>query len=105
MLHLDKDRNDIRSEQISLVLKNNILLSFQEAQGDVFEPVRERVRKGNGQIRTKASDYLAYALIDAVVDHYFVILEAIGSTIEALEEELLQDSTMETMHRNPCNER
>lgn len=99
MLHLDENRNKIRSEQVSLVLKNNLLLSFQEAQGDVFKPVRERIRKGNGQIRSKASDYLAYALIDAVVDHYFVILETIGNTIEALEEELLEDSTPDTMHK------
>ena len=98
MLHLDQDGDEIRSEQVSLVLKKNLLISLQEAHGDVFKPVRERIRKGNGQIRTKKSDYLTYALIDAVVDHYFVILEAIGGAIEALEEELLQDSTLKTMH-------
>lgn len=97
MLHLDEDGDEIRSEQVSLVLKNNFLLSFQEARGDVFEPVRERMRKGKGKIRTTGSDYLTYALIDAVVDHYFVILEVIGGSIEALEEELLQDSTPDTM--------
>lgn len=97
MLHLHEDGDEIRSEQVSLVLKNNFLLSFQEARGDVFEPVRERMRKGKGKIRTAGSDYLTYALIDAVVDHYFVILEVIGGSIEALEEELLQDSTPDTM--------
>lgn len=97
MLHLHEDGDEIRSEQVSVVLKNNFLLSFQEARGDVFEHVRERMRKGKGKIRTAGSDYLTYALIDAVVDHYFVILEAIGGSIEALEEELLQDSTPDTM--------
>ncbi len=86
MLHHDAKKNLIASEQISLILKKNVLLSFQESTGDVFEPVRERIRKGKGRIRTGGSDYLAYALIDAIVDNYFVILEKLGERLEILEE-------------------
>ena len=97
MLHIDEETNAIRSEQVSLVLGNNFLISFQEVKEDVFEPVRERIRKGRGRIRKGGCDYLAYALIDAVVDHYFVILEKIGAVIETLEEDLLAEPTVETM--------
>jgi magnesium transporter len=97
MIHVDKETDEIRSEQVSLVLGNNFLISFQEVPGDVFETVRERIRKGRGRIRKGGVDYLAYALIDAVVDHYFVILEKIGVVIEALEEDLLAEPTVETM--------
>ncbi len=97
MIHVDEETNEIRSEQVSLVLGDNFLISFQEAPGDVFEPVRERIRKGRGRIRNSGVDYLAYALIDAVVDHYFVILEKIGAAIESLEDDLLADPTAESM--------
>lgn len=97
MLYVDEKTNEVRSEQVSLVLGNNFLVSFQEVRGDVFEFVRERLRKGKGRIRKGGPDYLAYALIDSVVDHYFVILEKIGIAIEDLEEDLLADSTADTM--------
>jgi magnesium transporter len=86
MLHHDARENLISSEQVSLILGKNLLLSFQESTGDVFEPVRERIRKGKGRIRAGGSDYLAYALIDAIVDNYFVILEKLGERLEILEE-------------------
>jgi magnesium transporter len=97
MLHVDKETHEIRSEQVSLVVGNHFLISFQEAPGDVFEPVRERIRKGKGRIRKGGVDYLAYALMDAVVDHYFVVLEKIGAVIETLEEDLLAEPSKETM--------
>lgn len=86
MLRWNPDEKSIASEQISLILGENILISFQEAAGDVFEPVRDRIRKGKGRIRSAGSDYLAYALIDAIVDHYFVILDHVGQRLERLEE-------------------
>ncbi|BBO75926.1 magnesium and cobalt transport protein CorA [Desulfosarcina widdelii] len=86
MLRYDTDEESIASEQISLILGENILISFQEAAGDVFEPVRERIRKGKGRIRGFGCDYLTYALIDAIVDHYFVILDHVGRRLEQLEE-------------------
>lgn len=91
MLYYDMESEHIESEQISLVLGSNFLISFQEIPGDVLTPVRERIKKGKGRIRNSGSDYLAYALIDAVVDHYFIILEAFGEKIEALEQALLSD--------------
>jgi magnesium transporter len=88
MLRYDIDAKSIASEQISLILGENILISFQEEAGDVFEPVRDRIRKGKGRIRGGGNDYLAYALIDAIVDHYFVILDHVGRHLEKLEEEI-----------------
>jgi magnesium transporter len=88
MLRYDADQDRIRPEQISLILGEQVLISFQEAAGDVFEPVRERIRKGKGRIRSGGCDYLAYALVDAIVDNYFVILDKLGERLEALEETL-----------------
>ena len=92
MLFYDKEEGDVKSEQISLVLGPRFLISFQEHAGDVFAMVRDRVRKGRGRIRRGGCDYLAYALIDAIVDHYFLILEKTGEKIEALEDELMDTS-------------
>jgi magnesium transporter len=74
------------SEQISLFLGKNYVLTFQERAGDCFEPVRERIRKRRGRIRASGADYLAYALLDAVIDAYFPVLERFGETVEVLEE-------------------
>lgn len=89
MLYYDADEN-IVIEQVSLVLGKNYVLSFQESEGDVFNTVRERLRHGNGRIRGLKSDYLLYALIDAVVDHYFSIIETLGNKIEDLENDLFE---------------
>ena len=97
MLDYDKAAGKIRSEQFSLVLGSNFLITFQEVQGDVFDLVRERIRKPQTRIRKSGCDYLAYALIDAIVDHYFIILEALGDKIEDLEAELLDDPSQRTM--------
>jgi magnesium transporter len=101
MLSFDQEKNELKAEQLSLILGRNYVVTFQERVGDVFEPVRERLRKGKGRIRTMPSDYLAYALIDAVVDHYFIVLEKIGETVESLEEELVTNptpTTLQTIH-------
>jgi len=97
MLRYDQEDDQVKAEQISLVVGPNYVLSFQERPGDVFNGVRERLRKGKGRIRKAGSDYLAYALLDAVVDEYFLILETIGEKIEVVEEELLANSTRETL--------
>jgi magnesium transporter len=88
MLTWDDGAGRVCAEQVSLVLGPHFLISFQEAEGDVFEPVRERIRRGRGRIRAAGIDYLAYALIDCIVDHYFVVLEYLGDKIEALEAQL-----------------
>lgn len=90
MLTYDEKAGRAMPEQLSLIVGKNFLLSFQEgAAGDVFDLVRERLRGGRGKIRKMGVDYLAYSLIDAVVDGYFVILEKLGERIDALEDELI----------------
>ena len=99
MLHNVKG-TEIVTEQISLILHPNFVISFQEGiEGDVFSPVRERLRGAKGRIRGMGADYLAYTLIDAIVDNYFAILEGIGERIEDLEEELVSHPKKETLHR------
>jgi len=92
MLSWDAEASLIRSEQVGLVVGRNYVLSFQEADGrDVFGPVRERLRGGKGLMRRAGTDYLAYALLDAVVDNYFTILEELGERVESLEDRLIAD--------------
>ena len=97
MLSYDEEEDQLKSEQFSLVLGRNYILTFQEREGDVFEPVRERLRKGKGRLRKRPPDYLAYALIDAVVDHYFLVLEKIAERVESLEDELVANPTPQTL--------
>jgi len=97
MLLVDDKTNMIHSEQISIILGQNFVISFQEAIGDVFDTIRERIRKGKGRIRKLDSDYLAYALIDAIVDNYFVILEKLGEKVESMEEDLVSNPTPEIL--------
>ncbi|WP_341216403.1 magnesium/cobalt transporter CorA [uncultured Wocania sp.] len=84
MLYYD-DNNKIVSEQVSFILGKNYVLSFQESDGDVFDEVRDRIRQAKGRVRTMNSDYLLYVLIDAIVDHYFSIIEILGDKIEDFE--------------------
>lgn len=92
--------NELQSEQLSVVLLDGMVISFQESQGgDAFDLIRNRIRLGKGRIRKMGADYLAYALIDAVVDCYFGILEKIGDRIEVLEEDLIEEPTKQTMHQ------
>ena len=97
MLRFDETTGHIASEQVSLILGPHYLVSFQEAEGDVFNFVRERIRKGRVRIRKSGPDYLAYALIDAVVDHYFLILEKIGEKIELFEDRVHAEPTPEIL--------
>lgn len=89
MLYYD-DNEKMTSEQVSFILGDKYVLSFQESEGDVFDSIRDRIRHGKGRIRNMQSDYLLYALIDAVVDHYFIIIETLGNKIEDLETELFK---------------
>jgi magnesium transporter len=96
MLYFDEE-DRIVAEQVSLILGPNFVLSFQERPGDVFESIRNRIRNAKGRVREMAADYLAYALLDSIVDHYFIILERLGERIEAMEEELVDDPTPQTL--------
>jgi len=89
MFYLDGTGDDVIAEQMSFVLGDHYVLSFQERVGDVFEQVRQRIRTGGaGYIRKHGPDYLLYALLDAIVDHYFVILEKVGDALEDADDRL-----------------
>lgn len=89
MVRVDDKSGELDIEQLSIVLGSGWLLTFQERPGDVLDPVRKRIEQSRGRIRTAGADYLAYALVDAVVDHYFLVLEHFEETIESLEDEVL----------------
>ncbi len=100
MLHYDESVG-VRAEQVSIILGESFVISFQEIPGDVFESIRHRIRTAKGRIRKMGADYLAYALIDAIVDNYFIILEKIGEKVEGIEEELVSDpdpNTLQLIH-------
>ncbi|UCF66157.1 MAG: magnesium/cobalt transporter CorA [Acidobacteriota bacterium] len=87
----------VDAEQISLFVGRDFVLTFQHHEGDCFENVRERVRKPRKQLRTSGPDYLAYALLDAIVDHYFPLFEKLGDWLERLEDEVLENPDRETV--------
>ena len=90
--------NEMVTEQVSLILGSNFVISFQERPGgDVFDPIRDRIRTGKGRIRKMGPDYLAYCLIDAIVDNYFVVLENLGERVEAVEDEVVSNPTPQTL--------
>jgi len=92
------DNSDkILSEQVSLIIGTNFVISFMESKDDIFDPIKERIRSGKGHIRKMGSDFLAYSLIDAIVDNYFVIMEKFGEKIEVMEEELVKNPTPGTL--------
>lgn len=97
MIYLDGKENEINIEQVSLIIGENYVISFQEKEGDVFNPIRERIKNGKGRIRKMGADYLAYALTDVIVDNYFVVLEKIDEKLEDLEEELVTNPTSKTL--------
>lgn len=86
MISRDRDSRQLDSEQVSLFFGKNFVLTFQEHAGDCFEPVRTRLREGKGRIRSLGADYLSYALIDAIVDAYFPIVDVYGERMERLDE-------------------
>lgn len=95
MLTYDAERYVIDSEQVSIVLGKNYVLSFQESDAPIFSPVLERLNIEGTRLRTLGPDYLAYALIDTIVDHYFRLLEQLGDRVEDVEEELVEDTSQE----------
>ena len=97
MPHYDTQTGKLDLEQISVVLAEHHILTFQEIEDDFFDEIRKRLRNNSGSIRKQKSDYLAYSLIDAIVDSYFLVLEKIGDITETLEDELMQNPTPETM--------
>ncbi len=95
MMLLDEEREEILIDQVSIIFGTNYILSFQEREGDAFNPpIRDRLKNSASRLRKNGVDLLAYSLIDAVVDNYFLILEHFGEEIEDLEEQLIVDPPM-----------
>ncbi len=94
---MQKDGNT-SLEQLSIFWGKNFVLTIQEDPGDVFDPVRERLRKGGKRIRMSHADYMAYALIDAVVDGFFPVLETLGDRLDMMEQRILDDPSQEAMN-------
>ncbi len=97
MLSYDDDKSDIVDEQLSLIITRGFVISFQEIEGDVFDPIRERIRNASGRVRKMGSDYLAYILIDIIVDNYFIILEKLSEETEVLEDNLVRNPGPDSM--------
>jgi len=94
--------HSILAEQLSLVIGKNVLITFQERQGTVFDPICERLRNGKGRARLLGVDFLAYQLIDAVIDNYFIVLERLSDEVEALEERVItspKPDGLKNLHR------
>jgi magnesium transporter len=89
MISIDKETEGIENEQICFILRKGIVISVQERPGDVLEPIRERIRHDLGRVRRAGADYLLYALLDVIVDQYFVVVESMGKRIEQLERKVL----------------
>ncbi|MDD2387106.1 MAG: magnesium/cobalt transporter CorA [Bacteroidales bacterium] len=99
MLIYDTNTKSVDSEQVSVVMGPNHLISFQEKIGDVFEPLRNRIRNSAGKIRTLGTDYLLYAILDIIVDNYFLLLENLGEEVEKYEANLIENADKEILHR------
>jgi magnesium transporter len=97
MLYFNKDQDRIESEQISMIMGSNYVISFQEKEGDVFHTIRERIRSQRGRIRKMGTDYLIYRIMDAIVDSYFIIMEKSGEQLEILEDQLSDNPDADTM--------
>ena len=97
ILHYDENAPVVTSEHMSIILGSNYVLTFREEDGPEFDRVRERLRAARGRLRTSGIDYLAYCLIDSVVDNYFVILDQLAEKIEFVEDHVVSNPTTETL--------
>jgi magnesium transporter len=97
MLSMDEQSREVRSDELSLLFGSNFVLTLHDTAKDIFEPVRERLRKAGGRLRTYGADYLAYALLDTVVDNYFVVFERLGEHFEELQDNVVIDPSPETL--------
>ena len=87
----------VSREQIGLIIGNNFVISLQESRGTLFTSVQRRLRNAQGRIRKMQADYLAYVLIDVIVDHYFIVLEQLSDQLESVEEEAITNPTSEVL--------
>jgi len=98
MLYFNEKESTVESEQISILLGKNFVISFQEDESrDVFNGLREKLKINNSKIRQNGADFLYYAMIDAIVDHYYLVMEKLGERIEQLEEDIIKYSSNKTL--------
>jgi magnesium transporter len=98
MLQEDEKTGSIKVENLSLILTNEVLISFQERKGDVFEPIRDRIRKQRKRIRNGGTDYLTFAMLDIVIDNYLYVVGLLGEKIEKLEDNLLTNPNQKVIN-------
>ncbi len=101
MINYIEDSNCLDIEQVSLIIGKNYIITFQEKSGDVFDPIRERIRTAKGLIRKYNEDYLAYRILDSIIDNYFSVLENFDERIEDIEDQILSqpdDLSLEEIH-------
>jgi magnesium transporter len=100
MLYYNEETTSVEQEQISIILGDNYVISFQEdATRDVFNPLRDRLKITNSKLRQNGADYLLYSLLDLIVDNYFLVMESLGTCIEVLEEDVIRQSNTRTLAR------
>ncbi len=100
MLYFNDQNKTVETEQISIVLGDHVVLSFQEDAGrDVFEPLRTKLRIAKSQVRQRGTDYLLYAMLDMIVDNYYLVMEKLGEQVEAVEEEVIRTSNTRSLAR------
>ncbi|MDF2191020.1 magnesium/cobalt transporter CorA [Paraflavitalea sp. CAU 1676] len=100
MLYFNDSTRTVETEQISIVLGKDFVISFQEdADRDVFDPIRLRLKMGNSKIRQRTADYLLYAMLDIIVDNYFLVMEKLGEQVELVEEEVIRRSNTRSLAR------
>jgi magnesium transporter len=100
MLYYNRETTAVEQEQISIVLGDGYVISFQEdARRDVFNPLRDRLKISNTKLRQNGTDYLLYTLLDLIVDNYFLVMEELGSCIEQLEEDVIRVSNTRSLAR------
>ncbi|OUS20100.1 magnesium and cobalt transport protein CorA [Nonlabens dokdonensis] len=105
MISYDAQNNELNEEQVSIILTEDAVISFQEKTGDVFENIRERIENSRGRIRNVKSDYLFYALIDSIIDHYFLVIEQIGEYLDQLEDEIFDNPQKDSLNQAQKNKR
>lgn len=99
MFHFDTITKSVRMEQVSVIFTKNFVITFQEKPGDVFDDLRDRIINKKGVIRSKGADYLFYALLDTLTDHYFFTLEQIGESLESIEDIILTSPSQNTLNQ------
>ena len=92
-----QEGEDLLSDQISIILGNDFILSFQEQESGLFESIKEKIRKDKGRIRKEGADYLAYSIVDNIVDNYFVVLENLEEKIDDVEDDLVSKPNSDTL--------